>query len=374
MPTTTNLFRYHVNSMAALNDRKELQQILIPGWEFQFPMHAAKAFVSDNIEVRDFKLHAGLKIIVLLEGTINDDIKSIATALAERILDMFSFVTLGQCDVPRLISHISIDENGKSSAVFFNQPDPESIIVIGTPRKINIDIFNTVWRASDGHQAESQVIRALEWFRKAIREKYIIDQFISYWVALEIANSALNNIRRKRMKKLSPWTPVTLVFSNKIKTVGFTEVYRARNDILHGLKPISPNFFSRIRTYITPVRNAIVYLLVDILGLDDAVANAITSNTVRRLFLDSAVGLKGTLENIPIDIKEILQHYPELITKGKPSKYTMRDTGELGITLSTDYTAKLPPKTTFKSDMMVVTGEEHSGITGVSDANLVDKQ
>ncbi len=73
MAIAKNLLRYHVNSMVALNDRRKLQQMPLTRWEFQFPRHGAKAYIWDNVEVREVKLHAGLKIIVVLEGTYSDD-------------------------------------------------------------------------------------------------------------------------------------------------------------------------------------------------------------------------------------------------------------------------------------------------------------
>ena len=374
MAITKNLLRYHVNSMVALNDRSKLQQMPLTRWEFQFPRHGAKAYVWDNVEVREVKLHAGLKIIVVLEGTYSDDSEDIATSLTDRILNMFSFAAVAQCEVPRLISHISISDDGTSVGTFFQQPDPDSTIVNGTPRTINEDIFKALWKAYDGNQAEQRLLLALQWFRKAIREKYIIDQFISYWTALEVANSTLRNIlERKTGKKLPEWDPVTDIFASKIKSVGFKTVKRARNDILHGNRPMSPEFTARIRTYIILMRNAIVYLVGSILGLDDTITNAITSNTTRRLFTGSAVGLKGSFENLPTDMNELLEHYPEIITKGKPNQYSIRDTGELDITVSTDHTAKLPAKTIFHANASLVIGEENAGIIGLSGATLSDK-
>lgn len=374
MATAKNLLRYHVNSMVSLNDRRKLQQMPLACWEFQFPRNGGKAYVRDNVEVREVKLHAGLEVIVVLKGNYGDDIENIATSLTDRILDMFSFTAVAQCEVPRLISHISINDNGTSFGTFYQTPDPDSTIVNGTPRTINEDIFNVVWKACDGNQAEQRVLLALQWFRKAIREKYIIDQFVSYWTALEITNSTLRNIIERRTgKKLPEWKPVTDIFASKVESVGFKELKRARNDILHGNKPISPEFMARIRTYIIPIRNAIVYLVGGILGLGDIVTDAITINTTRRLFLDSSVGLQGSFENLPTDTNGILEHYPEIITKSNLNQYSIRDTGELDINVSTDYVAQLPPKTIFKASASIVVGEKNAGIIGISKAALSDK-
>ena len=72
-------------------------------------------------------------------------------------------------------------------------------------------------------------------------------------------------------------------------------------------------------------------------------------------------------------MNELLEHYPEIITKGKPNQYSIRDTGELDITVSTNHTAKLPAKTIFHANASLVIGEENAGIIGISGATLSDK-
>ncbi len=299
MATAKNLLRYHANSMVALNNRRKLQQMPPRRWEFQFPRSGGKVYVWDNVEVREVSLHAGLKIIVLLEGTHSDDIEGVATSLTDRILDMFSFTAMAQCGVPRLISHISTNDDGTSTGTFFQTPDPDSTIVTGTPRAINESIFKAAWEACGANdEAEQQVLLALKWFCKAIREKYVIDQFISYWTALEVANSTFRNIAKMKTGKKPPkWKPAIGVFATKIKSVGFEEVKQARNYVLHGREPISQDFTARIRSYIMPMRNVVAYLVGGILGLDDALTGAITSNTTRRLLIETSVGLKGSFQN-----------------------------------------------------------------------------
>lgn len=348
MAITKSIFRYHVGSMAALDNRITLQQKPINRWLFQFPKPDAKVYTYDNIEVRNgVKLHAGLKIIVVVEGTYSDDSEDIATSLTNSILNLFSFATNAQCEVPRLISHISIRDD-TSDGTFFQQPDPDNTILNGTPRKIDENIFNALWVAFDGNQDKESLSLALSWFRKAIGEKTIIDEFVSFWIALEVANFTVKNIfKRKTGKKLPKWDPVTEIFASKIKSIGFKTVKRARNDILHGNRPLSPEFTARIRKYIIPLRNAIVYLVGSILVLDDAIISAIISNTMRKLLIGSAVELRGFFENLPTDMDELLKDYPEMITKGKPNQYSISDTGELDVTINRNQTAKLPAKTIF---------------------------
>ena len=82
----------------------------------------------------------------------------------------------------------------KRQRIIFQAPNPDSTIVNGTPRTFNENVFQATWEACDSNQTEQQLLLALKWFRKAIREKYIIDQFISYWIALEISNFTFRDI------------------------------------------------------------------------------------------------------------------------------------------------------------------------------------
>ncbi len=65
-----------------------------------------------------------------------------------------------------------------------------------------------------------------------------------------------------------------------------------------------------------------------------------------------------------------LNNYPEMRTQGKPTGYSIRDTGELDISCNTTYTAKLPPGVRFNATGMFAVGEENAGITGISNASI----
>lgn len=360
--------------MVALSNRKRIQEDSSPPWEFHFPALHCTAYVWDNIEAREVKLHAGLNIVVVLEGQYSDGSDEIAESFSSRILDILSFINLAQCDVPKLISRIVIKDDGTSIGAFFQQSDPDSMIVVGTPRTVDKDIFLRVWKACDGSPHEQRVFLALEWLRKAIREKYIIDQFISYWVALEISNSTLRVIlKNKSTKSVPKWGPVTDVFNTVVDSIDFDKVKAARNYILHGNGPMTPEFVSRMRTYITPTRSAVVYMVTRTLGLDDTIANTIVTKEPRRMFRDPTLGLTGYFENLPIGINELLNNYPEIRTQGKPSRYSIRDTGELDISFKTTYTAKLLPGVKFNATGSFAIGEENAGIKGISNASLEDE-
>jgi len=329
--------------VATLRDRKELQQMPLPPWEFLIPADGVKTYVWENVECSAGEnLYAGLRIIVVIEGTYNKDI---APYVAVGITNIFSFVSMAQCEPPREISHISISDDATGLGAFFETPDPDSTIVKGTPEKINAGILKDVWDAYYGQQYGHRVLLALQWFRKALREKELIDQFIFYFIALEVANYALGAIWKVNSGVSSPaWAPVKDIFAKKIKSITFKTVKDTRNDILHGKKALSKELKARIGTCIKPMRDAIVYLVGSILGLDDTITNTITSKPTKKLpFLYSKI--EGSFENLPTDINKLLEDYPEIIMSGITYKYSLSDTGELGIAFTAKRTFKLPEKT-----------------------------
>ncbi len=80
-----NLFRYHVTAMAAINDRKKLQQDSSRKWDFVFEKPAARVTLSDNVVEKEVKLHAGFGVIVILEDVNEPDNVQIATSLVNSV-------------------------------------------------------------------------------------------------------------------------------------------------------------------------------------------------------------------------------------------------------------------------------------------------
>lgn len=375
MPSGTNIMKYHVMAMAAINNRLELQKAKLPKWTFQFPANNARALLSDRVEVRDVKLHAGFNITVIIEGAYDDDVVNVGTSLVDRIINMISLTTVSHCDIPRLLSHITINDDGTSKGTFLQhqEQDTDNIIILGTPRKINEKVFKELWDTCDNHKYEDGISRSLAWFRKALREHYIIDQFISFFIAIEVIRPILQGILKHKIGRAKKWDGIKDIFNNRIKSVDFEKVKLARNQVIHGYKPLPPDFIDEIRGYIAPVRKAIIYGIGNISGLPDAPMDIIANNDPRKMLIRSSTGLKGSFKNLPTNIDDLLKNYPEIITTQKPNQYSIRDTGELDIKFNRDYTAKLPEGTVFNVDTMIFSGEKDAGLTP-SKAEIHDKK
>jgi hypothetical protein len=64
----------------------------------------------------------------------------------------------------------------------------------------------------------------------------------------------LRDLVRARVEDPGEWDGVIEIFKQKIKTVDFNDINLARNELLHGFKPLAPEFGSRISTYLEPLR------------------------------------------------------------------------------------------------------------------------
>ena len=356
-----SLFRYHVAAMAAIHNRKQLQQDPSGKWDFEFRKPAAQVVLSDNVVEKEVKLHAGFNIIVILKDVNKPDNAQVAASLVDRILDTISFSTMAQCEPPSLLTEITIANDVPPEGQFFEGPDLDSSIIIGTPRTINENSFGEIWRACDGNPNEERILRTLAWFRKAIREQHNIDQFISLFIALEVISPLLRDLLKTEVKDPPKWEGVVNIFRKKIKTVDFDDINQARQELFHGFKPLGPEFSSRISGYLEPLRNAIVYGLGDILGLQGRVTDQICSYPPRRLLLRSQTGLKGHFRNLP-ELEVLLKRFPEAEFSRKSMRFSIEPDGKLKILFDASQKFTLPEKTVFEAEGFMMLGPEGTGL------------
>lgn len=354
-----SLFRYHVAAMAAIHNRKKLQRDASRKWDFAFEKLAARVILSDNVVEKEVKLHAGFSVIVIIRDLNEPNDLEIARSLVDRILDSISFSTMAQCEPPKLLTEIRINNDGTSEGQFFEGPDRDSSIIIGTPRVIEENVFKEIWKAYDGHRNEERISLSLSWLRKAIREQYNIDRFISLFIAVEVIKPLLKDLLKTKIK--DEWAGVVKIFKEKIKTVDFKDIKQARNELVHGLGPLGPEFNSQISSYLEPLRKAIVYGLGEILGLSRQTIDLLCGYSPRQLFLKSQTGLKGKLRNLP-ELEALLKHFPEVEVNRRPMRFSIETDGELKIMFDTSQKFTLPENTVFDADTFVMKGSKRAGL------------
>lgn len=345
------LFRYHVAAMAAIHDRKSLQRDPSRKWEFVFENPSARVILSDSVIEREVNLHAGFNVIVTLEDVNEPESLQLASSLVDGVLDIISFSTAAQCEPPELLAEIMIRDDGTSEGKFLEGPDPDSTIIIGTPRAVHENLFREIWTACRGHANEERIVRSLSWLRKAMGEYHNTDKFISLFAAMEVVKPLLRDLHKARAK--DEWAGVVEIFKRRIETVDFDDVNQARNELLHGFKPLTPEFGSRITAYLEPLRRAVVYGLSHVLGLSGQTTDLICEYCPRRLFLKSQTGLKGRFRGLP-DLETLLTRFPEIEIDRRSAKFSIATDGKLSIAFRTSQRFTLPEGTVFEADTLVM--------------------
>lgn len=356
-----SLFKYHVAAMAAIHNRKKLQRDASRKWDFVFEKVAARVILSDNVVEKEVKLHAGLSVIVILRDIDESNDLQIARSLVERILNTISFSTVAQCEPPKLLTEIRIKDDGTSEGQFFEGPDRDSSIILGTPRVIEENAFKEIWKACDGNRNEERISLSLSWLRKAMREQYDIDRFISLFTTVEVIKPLLRDILKTQVKNPDEWGGVVKIFKEKIKTVDFNDINKARNELLHGSGPLGPEFNSRISSYLEPLRRAIIYGLAEILGLSPQTIDLVCGYSPRQLLLKSQTGLKGKFRNLP-ELEVLLESFPEVEINRKQMRFSIESDGELKMKFDISQKFTLPGKTVFDADTFVMKGSKGTGL------------
>ncbi len=354
-----SLFKYQVAAMAAIHNRKKLQRDASRKWDFVFEKLAARVILSDNVVEKEVKLHAGFSVIVILKDVNESNDLQIARSLVDRILDTISFSTMAQCEPPKLLTEIRIKDDGTSEGQFFEGPDRDSSIIIGTPRVIEENAFKEIWKAYDGNRNEERISLSFSWLRKAIREQYDMDRFISLFIAVEVIKPLLKDLLKNKGK--DGWAGVVKIFKEKIKTVDFNDIKRARNELLHGVGPLGPELNSRISSYLEPLIKAVIYGLGEVLGLSQKTVDLVCGYSPRRLFLKSQTGLKGKFRNLP-ELEVLLESFPEVEINRKPMRFSIKSDGELKMKFDISQKFTLPGKTVFDADTFVMKGSKGTGL------------
>lgn len=349
MPNTRYIFRYHIRSMVALHDRREIQKNRLVKWNFNFPVLKARLSLADRVKrTNGVRLHAGIDIDTILEGEYENNATNLSDSIVDTFICLLSFTTVAHCEPARLESHVVLKNDGKSHGEFLVYPYSEADIIKGTPRKIDKNITNTIFEAYGKSHYKDRIIRSISWFRKCLQEENNIDQFISLWIALEVVKHILRRKLKRKIGKANEWDGIRDIFKNQIPDIDFNDIKEGRKEILHGYKEITHDLLERIRKYLEPMRKAVIYSVCNVLEVENEIAENIVMNTPRRLFNDPVVTFKGEFENLPVNDQDLFKKYPEMrITKLKKQEYFVPETGELDTKFEFDYKARLPKDTKF---------------------------
>ncbi len=328
--------------------------------------------MRDGFVVRDgIRLHTGLEVTTILEGDPGDKLNMTIESVMVQIMGILSFTALASCGDLRLLSHMSIHDDNNTDVEFYSYPLSGDEVIIGTPRAIDENTFTQVWQQWEVSPHKGRLNRALIWFAKGLGEEQTIDKFISYWVSIEVLASILRRKLRFTVKDPGEWEAVKRIFSRFSNSPNFDDVYETRNQILHGFEEFTPAFFQKIKTYITPTRNAALQCIADVLELNDTIQQKLLSLKPRRLLRNLTAQVNGNITGVPQDIPELLRNPPELEAHIKSLSYKLKENGDIDFTIQSTYKFNSPTKMVFNASAAGLSGHAEAVITDVHLSNYV---
>jgi hypothetical protein len=371
MAINRHIYRHKLHGMVAINNRKVLQTVNWRFMQFNFTGFNAVLYLRDSFVVRDgIKLHTGLEVTTILEGDPRDKLNSVIESIMVQIMGIFSFVAVASCGELRLLSHMTIHDNDIANIEFYSYPLSGDEVIIGTPRAIDENIFTQVWRQWDISPHKGRLNRALTWFAKGLGEEQTVDKFISYWVSIEVLAYILRRKLQFKVRSPGEWEGVKTIFTRLGSSSTFKDVYEARNQLLHGFEEFTPDFFDKIKIYITPTRNVALQCIADVLELPDPTSQKLISLNPRRMLSNITTRTSGNITGVPKDTSELLRNPPELEAQINSLSYKLKESGDIDFNIRLSHTFHSPTKMVFNASAAGLTGHAEAGIEDVHFGNL----
>lgn len=413
--------QYCTKTQLTISNLEELQQTTLPLWQVNFGDTTVVIQDCVRLEGAD-KLHVGLEFIVHVHAPNEEEAKEKSKGVVELILNLISFSMLCSCDAAKIINIIEIKKNTNLSPLQYYIYPFENDFVSWSLVKLDAAFFVEVWNNYYINEHQKRLMRAISWFRTGLNKKGL-DEFISYWVGVEILSKILKGSVDMRMKKelnkgiiskelikilsLSPnaiiakekddkwiisdetkkydvmekggqlsiyekdnqgckkrftddWIGAKKVFEDKLQCDDFNKIRRIRNKILHGYGELSNEFVKESEKYIPTIRMGLIACISTILDISDEIFNKVVNKDIQRGGLERWHVIKGNVENLPSDFDEMIINYPKIeIIKNK--KISRGEDGKLNIV----YTFKCEFRdadTKFGREEIESWGDQHSKV------------
>lgn len=328
--------QHHSRTLAALARREEQQTLPLPAWGFNFSNHGLRIALSDSVkQATEINLHTGLSIIVDLKANSVEEAIGTSENFAETLLNLISFSTLAYCDSARLASIINIAD-GESYPFRHHVYPFDGQEIIGSLSIIEETLFRAIFEAYNENPYQQRTLRALTWLRRGIGEENTVDEFISYWIGLEVIKHILSPAQKRNASE--EWEDVKDTFSNKLHFENFNTIKETgRNGLLHGFRELNNAFVKEIKSYLEPLRKTLIFCIGSVLCLEDKVITTIANKTPRRIRLNPWAVIEGNLKNISRDFNELARNYPMIDAEIANKKFSIDQRGNLNMRLTVNH-------------------------------------
>jgi len=348
--------QYYTRTRLNISDWEEWQQTPLPAHRFNF--RDATVAMRDWVRQEGAnKLHLGLEFIVQTRATNEEEAKEKSKGVVELILNLIRFSTLSSCDAANIINVIEIKKDvNLSPSQFYIYPFKDDFIS-GSSVKIDVAIFGEIQNKYDKNEHQQRLMRAMSWFRKGLNETGL-DEFISYWISVEILRGILKRIYMKENVTDDKWVGTKKVFEDKVQYSKFSEIKEIRNRILHGYKELSNEFVKEAVKYTPILRKGLIACISTVLDISDGTLNKIVNKEVRRVKLEQWQVIKGEIETLPHTFDGMIINYPKVVVKIKEKEMNRGKDGRLNITSKLEYTFLGGADTKFKIKEVEIWGDK----------------
>lgn len=365
--------RYHSRTQAALARRAKQQILPLPTWTFNYPnipKYELTIALSDQVKrIDNINLHTGLNIIADIKADSEEEAIKTSKNYVETLLNLISFSTLTYCDSAILVSVINIMDDKESLPLsFYVYPFKEQEIV-SSINKIDEPTFSAIFKAYGKSSNQARTMRALTWLRKGIGEENLVDQFICYWTGWEVIMGILRRNLRHQIKNPRKWEGIKAILTDNLSFQNLDAIKNARRRLFHGGKEedeLDDKFMREIKSYLEPMRKALVFGIGSIWGLEIVLYQPIANKTPRSIDQAPWSVLKGNIKNLPKSFDELIKKYPSLDAEITNKQFSIDADGGLSITYKVSHHFHGPSGNEWELKEMEQWGKKDSGIQRIT--------
>lgn len=281
-----------VDTPMSVGDRHQ-QQLGPRAIVYNIPNRSASIQIFDSLSAdKQYGITTsnGLRIHIHLDADDLDDAVRMARDIAEVLLSTLSFASLSECPSAawRRAYEITPGLAIRRYRQFFSYRVP------GTMQRVESRIYSEIFRTIDPLPDE-RIFRAMTWFRKALSQDNPYDELIHYWSTLENLDGLLEaalpglpvgftNTNRGRFKEPTSGKGMIRFFVRTLhyKPDQYWKLKHTRNDIVHGLVPLSRALTKKVRDQLPILRRSCIAALGYILGIRSQIERAIAGQILAR--------------------------------------------------------------------------------------------
>jgi hypothetical protein len=223
----------------------------------------------------------GLGVHMHLDAADLDDAVRTAKDITEVLLSTLAFASLSECPPAqwRRAYEVTSGLTVREYRQYFNYHVP------GTMQQIANEIYTGVFKSIDPLPDE-RIIRAMTWFRLGLSQDNVYDELIYYWSALENLDGLLKGVLTKRCSEKEPRLGKGMlrffVTSLGYKTDDYWVLKNTRNDVIHGLVPLSRDLTQKIRNQLPELRRSCIAALCFLLEIESVIEDRIADQIIAR--------------------------------------------------------------------------------------------